>query len=221
MLETTQPKSNLPSWMRPGPTTVVENKTRETTTEQRASVNIRADTTVAQPVQTQTASAPSQSQLAKKVVLQDWETILLRSIAGSLGVAFTGLVFFAPFILSWLMTSFGLVPKRGGGWEVFFTYMGLCYIIAVWLQVREARKAKTTAQYPISSSSTGPLTPTAGPFPYRTPGSSTTYPSTGSSQVVASRIRAKYHRPNCRWAYKISRSNRMSFPSSTVARQRG
>jgi hypothetical protein len=68
--------------------------------------------------------------------------------------------------------------------------------------------------------------PPAPPRPSPTPRVLIQVPSgsrTGGSGpvVVASRLRTTYHEPSCRWAYKISPRNRISFASASEARLRG
>jgi hypothetical protein len=113
---------------------------------------------------------------------------------------------------------------RGGGAAAAVTWYCLMSTLGFWFALKAERERQNRPQQPIYTPAYSPTPSTrySAPSTGRHPPSRSSPTQLGASAaVVASRIRAKYHRPQCRWARKISASNRMTFSSSAEARSKG
>jgi len=237
-------RSALPIWMRDVPEIQVVSKSREVHPGDSPSawkpyardvvqVEVASPATPPQPPsvatpQVATAQTGSPAQAQSPVLSRlDWQSLLGKSLGNGVGIFFVGLLFFAVWYpaLEEIMYLAGLFSPRGKnhvGTAVFATYAVLCILlggifalISQWTSRSMPPTAPSIGRYPTSQQG-GSYPPPFPPTPIPKPA-----PSNSGNPVVASRIRTKYHRPYCRWAYKIDRRNRVTYASAAEARTKG
>jgi hypothetical protein len=148
-----------------------------------------------------------------------------RVAQASLNYAFIGLFLiwgWFPLLRS-LFTGMGAAPADAP-WFAVSAYVAACIGLGYRRTKREsqpqpARSSTTFTSGPTTAPPTSTTVPVAGPPKRPSPFGSST--SGAATAVVGSRIRQIYHRPSCKWAYRISSRNRVAFNSVASAKNAG
>jgi hypothetical protein len=124
------------------------------------------------------------------------------------------------FILfSWwvplLAAGLGL-PLATAAWG----FLILCVLLGL-VCANEARTPATPSSVPALPRPAHPPWSQSSGAPNNTTTAGGSHQTTPGSAVVASSIRAIYHKPSCEWALKMRQRNKVTFPSASVARSSG
>ncbi|MFY9700948.1 MAG: Ada metal-binding domain-containing protein [Terriglobales bacterium] len=247
LLDLATRKSKLPAWMTAPADVRIEVKTREasaqavSTSSQTAGTQSTypplwkptAITSVGQPQVPQSAqpqTAPTAQQPTLRRPSLDWKRVHSQAWPKALQIGFVGLFFFWLWlpILQGVAEGFG-IAKADSSAFVFWSYVLGCLLASYIFTLRkEWPKAATSAPTGTFSQPTPWTPPPRAPWTKPSRGSygSTTRPAAKTSgsavyQVVGSKIRFIYHRPNCEWAMKMSYRNRITFTSPAAASSSG
>jgi hypothetical protein len=240
LLDLATQKSKLPAWMTAPANIRIEVRTREagTVPSNGNAVSVQPQFT---PTRKQPSAPPSLSQttatgsvstsappasIATTVFRNvEWGRIHKRALRNAIKCGFWGLVLFwiwVPF-LQGLGHSLG-VAKEDSSTFVFWMYVLSCVIIG-YVYSWKAEKKRIAS--PLGTIAPAPAWKPPAPAPwtypsYGTSGANTRRPSASSAtQVIGSKIRSIYHRPNCEWVTKMSYRNRVTFNSVSAAAARG
>ncbi len=236
-------KSALPPWMRDVPEIQVVSKSRavhpgdssstwkpfarDVIQVEKPSPAGTSQPSSVIPPQATPASTASPSQVQPSLLAKlNWQSLYGEVWSWALGIFFVGIFFFWIWypVLESVLRLTGIIEPRAKetGTTVTAAYIVLCILLGAILALRAqltSRSRPTTAP----SISRYPTSQQGGSYPPPFPPASTPRPAPthSGSPVVASRIRTKYHRPNCRWAYKIDRRNKVTYTSAAEARVNG
>jgi serine/threonine protein kinase len=222
-------QSKLPAWMLQSPTVTVHQTTREVRpgdlpTRAAVATSAAPATVPVQPPQsagmTSVSVPPVSSPITQPAAtIASTPQMSAREVAGwAITYAFIGLL----IIWLWVPLVRLLIVGLGASTETATRMAILSYLaVCVGLGYRKARKEakpRTSTTIPLHSTPVR-STPALNPAPRPVPRSPVTSPSTIPTNptparqtiLVGSRIRLIYHKPNCKWALKISYRNRIEF----------
>lgn len=221
--------SKLPAWMLNAPSVSVQQATREAKSGASQTLPFGANPTTAEPRQTPswqptrtsgTGSTTFSSQPVSGVQTQPRKqsfNLASASAKHTLSYAFMGvfLVWLWFPLLRSLFVGLGSDPIDAA-WLAILVFLAAC----CGLGYRKAKTEARQAAFPVT------LMPfvaprSSGPARRLTSLSSTRHASATSVSLVGSKIRSIYHRPSCKWAYKISFRNRVQFRSVADAKKAG
>ena len=226
------PTSKLPAWMVAAPAVEIQQTTREVKPgaappplPDRPVPTAAAGSAAPWWQSGQTAAAPAGQafQQGAPIAASNPSNLARAGAAQALNYAFVG-VFFVWLWLPMLKSIYSGMGMQAddAAWTSVLTFAAACAFMGYRRAKAEAQpKPMPAPAAPYVAPAPRPAPVTVQPPPPVTPRPVSQHPSPAYAALVGSRIRMIYHKPNCRWAQKISFRNRVQFSSVADARTAG